>query len=208
MFLHQSLQHLLAPVAIPNGMPTRKSRVTTLGRNHPIVKTSDPFLMNVYLVLVLAVDPLLQGLLCFNQLPSHLLMVLVGSRSEVNQLLGLLWIFIMLPLPERIACKEFWEHTKTLRPNLRQWLWRHSDCYDLRKVQMRLKGRVIAIQLSTRKHTRDKILVTALLWFLLQWRSAWTRQHKQIKCYSESKSQLYITHGERSTMRIPKMPVS
>jgi hypothetical protein len=90
MFLHQSLQHLLAPVAIPNGMPTRKSRVTTLGRNHPIVKTSDPFLMNVYLVLVLAVDPLLQGLLCFNQLPSHLLMVLVGSRSEVNQLLGLL----------------------------------------------------------------------------------------------------------------------
>jgi hypothetical protein len=28
---------------------------------------------------------------------------------------------------------------------------------------MKLKGRVIAIQLSTRKHTIDEILVTALL---------------------------------------------
>jgi hypothetical protein len=81
MFLHQSLPHLLAPVAIPNGMPTQKSRVTTLGRNHPMVKMSVPFLMNVYLVLVAAVDPLPQDLICLNQLPSHLLMVLVGSQS-------------------------------------------------------------------------------------------------------------------------------
>jgi hypothetical protein len=87
--LHQSLPHLLAPIAIPNGMPTRKSRVTALGRNHLIVKRSVPFLMKVNLVLAAAVDPLPQGLIRFNQLPSHLLMVLVGSRSEVDQLLGL-----------------------------------------------------------------------------------------------------------------------
>jgi hypothetical protein len=35
----------------------------------------------VYLVLVAAVDPLPQSLICLNQLPSHLLMVLVGSWS-------------------------------------------------------------------------------------------------------------------------------
>jgi hypothetical protein len=57
----------------------------TLGRNHPIVKMSVPFLMNMYLVLVAAVYPLPQGLIHFNQLPSHLLMVLVGSRLEVDQ---------------------------------------------------------------------------------------------------------------------------
>jgi hypothetical protein len=81
MFLHQSLPHLLAPVAIPNGMPAQKSRVTTLGRNRLMVKTSVPFPMNVYLVLVVAVDPLPQDLICLNQLPSHLSMVLVASRS-------------------------------------------------------------------------------------------------------------------------------
>jgi hypothetical protein len=71
----------IGPVAIPNGMPTRKSRVTTLGRNHPMVKMGVPFPMNVYLVLVVAVDPLFQDLICLNQLPSHLSMVLVGNRS-------------------------------------------------------------------------------------------------------------------------------
>ncbi len=71
----------IGPVTIPNGMPARKPRVMTLGRNHLMVKTSVPFLINVYLVLVVAVHPLPQGLICLNQLPSHLLMVLVGSRS-------------------------------------------------------------------------------------------------------------------------------
>jgi hypothetical protein len=46
-----------------------------------MVKMSVPFLMNVYLVLVAAVAPLPQGLIHLNKLPSHLLMVLVGSRS-------------------------------------------------------------------------------------------------------------------------------
>jgi hypothetical protein len=52
-----------------------------LGRNHPMVKTSVPFPMNMYLVLVVAVDPLPQDLIHFIQLPSHLSMVLVGTRS-------------------------------------------------------------------------------------------------------------------------------
>jgi hypothetical protein len=50
----------IGPVAIPNGMPAQKSRVTTLGRNRLMVKTSVPFPMNVYLVLVVAVDPYLK----------------------------------------------------------------------------------------------------------------------------------------------------
>ena len=89
MFLHQTLPHLLAPIAIPNGMPTQKSRGTTLGRIHQMVKMSVPVPTNVYLVLLVAVDPLPQSPIHLNQLPSHLSMVLVGSRSQVNQLLDL-----------------------------------------------------------------------------------------------------------------------
>jgi hypothetical protein len=46
-----------------------------------MVKMSVPFLMSMYLVLVAAVDPLPQDVICLNQLPSLLLMVLVGSWS-------------------------------------------------------------------------------------------------------------------------------
>jgi hypothetical protein len=76
-----TLPHLLAPVTILNGMPAQKSRGTTLGRIHQMVKMGVPFLMNVYLVLVVAVNPLPQSLIHLNQLPSHLSMVLVGSWS-------------------------------------------------------------------------------------------------------------------------------
>jgi hypothetical protein len=44
--------------------------------------------MNVYLVLVAAVNPLPQGLICLNQLPSHLLMVLVGSPVLGQSIIG------------------------------------------------------------------------------------------------------------------------
>jgi hypothetical protein len=71
----------IGPRCNPNGMPTQKSRVMTLGRNYPMVKTSVPFPMNMFLVLVAAVDPLPQDLICLNQLPSCLSMVLVGSQS-------------------------------------------------------------------------------------------------------------------------------
>jgi hypothetical protein len=79
MFLHQTLPHILAHVTIPNGMPAQKSRGTTLGRIHQIVKTSVSVPTNVYLVLVVAVNPLPQSLIHLNQLPSHFLMVLVGK---------------------------------------------------------------------------------------------------------------------------------
>jgi hypothetical protein len=69
-------------------------------------------------------------------------MVLVGIWSQVVQWLDPFWIFILLPLPEGMACKEL-AHANTLQHDLRQWLWRHSDCYDLQKVQMMLKGRVL-----------------------------------------------------------------
>jgi hypothetical protein len=63
-------------------MPAKKSRLMTLERNHHLMKKmSVPFPMNVYLVLVAAVDPLPQGLIHLNQLPSHLSMVLAGSQS-------------------------------------------------------------------------------------------------------------------------------
>jgi hypothetical protein len=46
-----------------------------------MVKTSVPVPTNVYLVLLVAVDPLPQSLIHLYQLPSCLLMVLVGSLS-------------------------------------------------------------------------------------------------------------------------------
>jgi hypothetical protein len=59
-----TLPHLLAPITIPNGMPAWKSRGMTSGRIHQMVKMSVPFPINVYLVLVVAVDPLPQSLIC------------------------------------------------------------------------------------------------------------------------------------------------
>jgi hypothetical protein len=52
-----------------------------------MVKMSVPVPTNVYLVLLAAVDPLPQSPICLNQLPSCHLMVLVGSWSQVKQLL-------------------------------------------------------------------------------------------------------------------------
>ena len=46
-----------------------------------MVETIVPIPMDMYLVLVAAVDPLPQSLIHLNQLPSQLSMVLVGSRS-------------------------------------------------------------------------------------------------------------------------------
>jgi hypothetical protein len=66
-------------------MPTQKARGTTLGRIHQMVKMSVPVPMNMYLLLVVAVNPLLQSLICLNQVTSCLLMVLVGSWSQVIQ---------------------------------------------------------------------------------------------------------------------------
>ncbi len=93
MFLHQTLPHFLAPVAIQNGTPAWKSRGKTKGRIHQIVKMSVPLPTNVYLVLLAAVDPLPQSPICLNQLPSCLLMVPVSGQTIIG-------------IPEGMACKE------------------------------------------------------------------------------------------------------
>jgi hypothetical protein len=51
----------------------------TLGKIHKMKKMSVPVLMNIYLVLVAALDPLPQSLICLNQLPSHLSMVTIPN---------------------------------------------------------------------------------------------------------------------------------
>jgi hypothetical protein len=106
---------------------------------------------------------------------------------------------------EGMAHQELVAHPNALPNDLWQCLWRHSDCYNLRKVQMMLKGRVLIVQLSTQKHW-DATLVPALLWFLEKWQN-WTRWSRSISsCYWEIKSRLHIMHRERSTMRIQRMP--
>jgi hypothetical protein len=50
-------------------------------RIHQMVKTSVPVLTNMYLVLLVAVNPLTQNLICLNQLPSCQSMVLIDSWS-------------------------------------------------------------------------------------------------------------------------------
>ncbi len=197
MFLHPTLPHLLAPIAIQNVMPTQKSRGMTLGSIHQMAKMSGSLPTNVYQVLFAAVDPLPQSPIHLNQFPSCLSM-LVGSWSQVVQWLDLLWTFLLLPLlPEGIAHKEL-AHPNTLPHDLWQWLWRHSDCYDLQKVQMMLKGRALIVHLCTRKH-RDEILVPALLWFLwLEIMECLNKtEHKQIKfLLGNKKPTLYYAWGE------------
>ncbi len=50
---------------------------------------------------------------------------------------------------EGMAHKELEAHPNALPNNLWQCLWRHSDCYDLRKVWMMLKGRVLIVMPQT-----------------------------------------------------------
>jgi hypothetical protein len=63
----------------------------------------------------------------------------------------------LLPLPECMACKEL-AHPKILQHDLQQWLWRHLDCYNLWKVWILLKGRVLIVHLSTRKNRIETLV--------------------------------------------------
>ncbi len=189
----------VTPIAIQNGMPAQKSRDTTVGRIHQMVKISVPVLTNVYLLLLVAVYPLPQSPIHLNQWPSHLLMVLVGSNSQVIQWLDLFWIFILLPLPEGMACEEL-AHPNTLQHDLWQWLWRHSDCYDLQKVQMMLKGRVLIVHLSTKKH-RDETLVAR---FSIHNFNIWsTKCNGSYILYALPLSSITTCHGSLLTVFIP-----
>jgi hypothetical protein len=64
---------------------------------------------------------------------------------------------------------------------------------------MMLKGRVLIVQLSTRKHRDETLAGTSSVVIPLEMMKC---LNKKSSFYWEIKSQLYIMPGERSTMRI------
>jgi hypothetical protein len=88
-----------------------------------------------------------------------------------------------------------------LAPDHLQWLWKHSDCYNLQKVQMRATETVQVALLSTRRHQDEALwsiqLLPILLWFPRRLRSAWISLSgsRSTRC-SERHSQHYTMHGE------------
>jgi hypothetical protein len=87
-----------------------------------------------------------------------------------------LWNFILAPLKEGTSCEEE-AQPNTLAPDHLQWLWKHSDFYNLQKVQMRATEMVQVTFLSTRRHQDEALwsirLLPFLLWFPLRLWSAW-----------------------------------
>jgi hypothetical protein len=82
--------------------------------------------------------------------------------------------------PERGDISQMVTQPNALGPGLPQRLWKHSDCYNLQKVQMRVMGMVQVALLGTRRHRDETLwpiqLLPILLWFPRRWRSAWIRQ--------------------------------
>jgi hypothetical protein len=100
-----------------------------------------------------------------------------------------------------------------LAPDHLQWLWKHSDCYNLQKVQMRATEMVQVALLSTRRH-QDKVLwsiwsLPILLWFPRRLQSAWISLSgsRSSHCW-ERHSQHYTMHGEKLIMIIQRRRVS
>jgi hypothetical protein len=84
--------------------------------------------------------------------------------------------------PERGDVLRRGNTAKRIGTQIPQRLWKHSDCYNLQKVQMRVMGMVEVALLGTRRH-RDKTLqpiqlLPILLWFPWRWWSAWIRQSR------------------------------
>jgi hypothetical protein len=65
--------------------------------------------------------------------------------------LDLLQIFILAPLKEGTSREEE-AQPNALAPDHLQWLQKHSDCYNLQKVQTRVTEMVQVALLSTRRH--------------------------------------------------------
>jgi hypothetical protein len=95
--------------------------------------------------------------------------------------LDLLGIFILAHLKEGTSHEEVTQPNE-LGPNLPQWLWKHSDCYNLQKEQMKVMGMVKVTLLGTRRHRDERLqpiqLLPILLWFPRRWQSAWIRQSR------------------------------
>jgi hypothetical protein len=158
-------------------MPMRKLTVMRLVMTHQIlepivpVPTKVPWLMPA--------TPVFPFPIRLNQVPGHLLRLVAFHCQKVGQWLDLLGIFILAPLKEGTSREEVTQ-PNALGPDLPQWLWKHYDCYNLQKVQMRVIGMVQVALLGTRRHRDEKLrpiqLLPILLWFPRRWRSAWIRQ--------------------------------
>jgi hypothetical protein len=100
-----------------------------------------------------------------------------------------------------------------LAPDHLQRLRKHSDCYNLQKVQMRVTEMVQVALLSTRRNQDEALWsiqsLPILLWFLRRLRSAWISLSgsRSSRCW-ERHSQHYTMHGEKIIMIIWRRRVS
>jgi hypothetical protein len=100
-----------------------------------------------------------------------------------------------------------------LPPDHLQWLWKHSDCYNLQKVQMRVTEMVQVALLSTRRHWDEALWsirsLPILLWFPWRLRSAWISLSgsRSSHCW-ERHSQHYTMHEEKIITIIWRLQVS
>jgi hypothetical protein len=148
-----------------------------------------------------------------NQVPGHLSRLVTFHCQKVMQWqLDLFWIFILAPLKEGTSHEEE-AQPNALAPDHLQWLWKHSDCYNLQKEQMRATEMVQVILLSTRR-PRDEALwsirsLPILLWFPRRLQSAWISLSgsRSSRCW-ERHSQHYTMHGEKIIMILWRRQVS
>jgi hypothetical protein len=133
--------------------------------------------------------------ICLNQVQGCLSRLVTFCCQKVGQWLDRLGIFILAPLKEGTSREEVTQ-PNALGPNLPQWLWKHSDCYNLQKVQMRVMGMVQVALLGTRRHRDETLwpiqLLPILLWFPQRWRSAWIRQSGRRSSHLTDESEVLL----------------
>jgi hypothetical protein len=149
-----------------------------------------------------------------NQVPGHLSRLVTFRCQKVMQWqLDLLWIFILAP-PKEGTSREEEAQPNALAPDHLQWLWKHSNCYNLQKVQMRATEMVQVALLSTRRHQDEALWsilsLPILLWFPRRLRSAWISHlsGSRSSCCWERHSQHYTMHGEKIITIIQRRQVS
>ncbi len=148
-----------------------------------------------------------------NQVPGCLSRLVTFHCQKVMQWqLDLLWIFMLAPLKEGTSREEE-AQPNALAPDHLQWLWKHSNCYNLQKVQTRAMETVQVTLLSTRRHQDEALWsiwsLPILLWFPWRLQSAWTSLSgsRSSHCW-ERHSQCYTMHGEKIIMIIQRRRVS
>jgi hypothetical protein len=148
-----------------------------------------------------------------NQVPGCLSRLVTFCCQKVVQWQpDLLWIFILAPPKEGMSHKEEAQPNALASDHL-QWLWKHSDCYNLQKVQMRATETVQVALVSTRRHQDEALWsiwsLPILLWFPQRLRSAWiSLSGSRSSCCWERHSQHYTMHEEKIIMIIRRRRVS